>query len=275
MVESRRYLAIRAHSEVRRAKHEASRRGTNEKLIADYLFMIHEVKNQKLSQDTLGFIGNGNLYVFGKCRDEYTNVYVRLNPKISSSEINEFMDLLRFVFVLVRNQSCIPMFLERFNIVIDIINPLCSTPFILQFLDRLRNVILRYFPFSVNRIIILGNLTPYLERYQDFKKKVSFMCEVVNIQPGEANALLDIISSDQLEEKYGGSCLNIQEYWPPISHTNASHTVTDADLAKARLVPFFIYDEDVDQFKKQHLPSNDVNINYGGRSALASFTSNP
>ena len=72
-------------------------------LIQEYLLFIQEVKDTKLSQETLGFIGSGNLYVAGKCKDECTNIYIGGNPKIRSVELNEFIGLVRFVLFLVRN----------------------------------------------------------------------------------------------------------------------------------------------------------------------------
>ena len=154
-------------------------------LIQEYLVFIQEVKDTKLSQETLGFIGSGNLYVAGKCKDECTNIYIGGNPKIRSVELNEFIGLVRFVLFLVRNQTCVPGYLERVNIFLMLANNQSSKAFIVHLLDRLRYIIVRTLPYTVNRFVFIGDTADMTDKYQEFKRKMSPFCEVSNYRLDE------------------------------------------------------------------------------------------
>ncbi len=239
-------------------------------LINEYLNFIQEVKDTKLSQETLGFIGSGNLYVSGKCKDECTNVYLCFNPKIRSVELNEFVGLIRFVLFIVRNQTCVPGYLERINIFFVIHDNQSSKAFLVHLIDRLRYIMVRTLPFTVNRFVVLGDTGDLTDKYLEFKRKMSPFCEVINYGSNDFDALLDIIDADQLERKYGGTKPNLDEYWPPSHHTIPKESIDEEDLGKRRLVPFFIYDEDYDNFVRTHVPM-EVNISSRIKAGAMNF----
>lgn len=220
----------------------------------------------------MGFIGSGNLYMFGKCKDDSSNIYINLNPKIRSVELNEFMDLVKFVFLLVRNNACIPGYLERFNIILILSENQSSKSFVIHLLDRLRYILVRTYPFCVNRFIFVGNLGDLSDKFLEFKRKMNQFFEVLNISDSEMDILGDIIANDQLEQKFGGGKPNLVEYWPPIHHTPPQESIDDEDLGKLRIIPFYIYDEDYDNFKKNFIPG-DVKIEGRQRQAGLNFKS--
>jgi hypothetical protein len=222
------------------------------------LACIEEVKNTKLSQQTLGFIGSGNIYVYGKCKDESTNIYVQLSPKIRSGEIDEFCTLLRFIILLVRNVTCVPLYQERVNLIINLNGNVCSKLFVEHLFLKIKFMLIKYLPFLVNRIIVIGALGEIADKFAEFKKKLSPMSEVMHIEPGSLKALHKIIDPEFLEAKYDGYRLNLSEYWPPIHHTNPGESVDEEDLGSLRLIPFFIFDEDYQTFISAHLPKEVV-----------------
>lgn len=239
-------------------------------LVREYLKFVEEVKDTKLSQETLGFIGSGNVYVAGKCKDECTNVYLTFNPKIRSVELNEFVALVRFILFLVRNQTCVPGYLERINLFFVLTDNQSSKAFIVHLLDKLRYIIVRNLPFTVNRFVFLGDTGDITEKYQEYKKKMAPFCEVINYKENESDKLLDIIDEDQLEVRYGGTKPNIVEYWPPAHHTIPKESIDEEDMGRRRIVPFFIYDEDYESFIKNHVPS-EVKISGRFRSGAINF----
>ena len=217
---------------------------------------MQEVKDSKLTQETLGFIGSGNLYVSGKDKDECTNIYFGLSPKISSTELTEYLGLVKFILVLVRNMTCVPGYQERVNLVINLVDRESSKAFMLHFLDRLRYILVRTFPFTVSKIVFFGGLGDIAEKYQEFRKKMAPFCEVIHFKETEILDLLELVHADQLENKFGGDKPDIKEYWPPSHHTAPGQAIDEEDMGKLRAVPFFIYDEDYEKFKKEHMFSS-------------------
>lgn len=228
---------------------------SNHQLIKEYLAYVQEAKDLKLNQETLGFIGSGNLYVSGKDKDECTNVYFGFAPKISSVELSEYLGLAKFLLLLVRNMTCVPGYQERINLFINLVDRESSKAFMLHFLDRIRYILVRTFPFTVSKIIFFGELGDIEEKYQEFRKKMMPFCEVIHFKPKETDDLLEIIDVEQLENKFGGNKPDILEYWPPSHHTPPGLAIDEEDLGKIRVVPFFIYDEDYDKFKQEHMLS--------------------
>lgn len=203
----------------------------------------------------MGFIGSGNLYVAGKDKDECTNVYITFAPKISSVELTEFLGLVKFLFVLIRNMTCVPGYQERFNIFISLIDRESSKAFMLHFLDRLRYILVRTFPFSVSKVIFFGDLGDIEDKYKEFKLKMTPFCEVLHFKKNQSKDLLELIDPDQLENKFGGEKLDILEYWPPSHHTPPGLAIDEEDLGKIRVIPFYIFDEDYEKFKLEHMLS--------------------
>lgn len=224
-------------------------------MIAEYLLFIEEIKETKLSQETLGFIGSGNVYVFGKDKDECTNIYMCMTPKIRSVEMKEYLDLIRFLLLLVRNQTCIPGYLERMNLVINLVGSESSKAFMVHFLDRLRYLAVRTFPFHFNRVIFYGSLGDIKDKVEEFQKKLKSYCEVTIIEEGSSD-ILNIIEAEQLERKFGGSRINCEEYWPPTHHTTPGEAMDNEDCGRMRTIPFFIYDEDYTSFVQEHIPQD-------------------
>lgn len=223
--------------------------------ISEYLAFIDNVKETKLSQDTLGFVGSGNVYVYGKSKDESTNFYFHFDPKIRSVELNEFLGLVKFLLLLVRNQTCIPGYLERINLIISLKDNQCSTAFMIHFVDRLKTILTRTLPFIVSRVIFLGDITTFQDKYKEFNHRVKGFCEVLHFEEGDFDSMLKIVEEDHLEKRFGGLRPDLEEYWPPIHHTAPNASIDDEELGKLRLVPFFIYDEDVESFTNQHIPN--------------------
>ena len=151
--------------------------------------------------------------------------------------------------------TCVPGYLERFNIIINLNDIRSSKAFLLHLLERLRFMLVRTLPFTVNRIIFIGSTEEIKDKYQDFKKKMRPFCEVKNIEDGDTDALLEIIEPDQLEHKFGGDRPDMIDYWPPIHHTAPNQSIDEEDFGKLRLIPFFIYDEDFEKFKHEHIPT--------------------
>lgn len=119
-------------------------------------------------------------------------------------------------------------------------------------------MLIKFLPFLVNRIIVIGTLGEFSEKYLDFKRKLSAMSEIIHIEPGNMKVLHKIIDPEYLEAKFDGYRLNLTEYWPPTHHTNPGDSVDEEDLASLRLVPFFITDEDYQTFVATHLPKEVV-----------------
>ena len=155
-----------------------------------------EVKEAKLSQDTLGFIGSGNVYVYGKCKDESTNLYLGTGPKIRSVELNEYLGFVRFLLLIVRNQTCVPGYLERINIIINLQGNESSKAFLVHLLDRLRYILMRTLPYTVNRILFLGDVSFFQENFEEFKKKMNHYCEVQHYSKSDFDDLLDFIDPE-------------------------------------------------------------------------------
>lgn len=216
---------------------------------------MQEAKDTKLSQDTLGFIGSGNLYVAGKDKDECTNVYLCFAPKISSVELAEYLGLVKFMFLLIRNMTCVPGYQERVNLFISLVDRESSKAFMLHFLDRLRYILVRTFPFTVSKVIFFGDLGDIEEKYQEFRKKMAPFCEVIHFKPSETEDLAELVDPDQLENKFGGDRPDILEYWPPSHHTPPGQAIDEEDLGKLRVVPFYIFDEDFERFRQEHMLS--------------------
>lgn len=212
----------------------------------------------KLSQETLGFIGSGNVYVHGKCRDESTNIYIQTNPKIRSEEIDEFCSLVRFLLLLVRNTTCVPIHQERVNLILNLDGNSCSKLFVEHLLLRLKYMLIKFLPFVINRIIVVGALGEVADKFADFKKKLSPMSEIIHVDVGQFKSLHKVIDPEQLEIKFGGFRPNISEYWPPNHHTSPGESVDEEHLASLRLIPFFIYDEDYQTYVATHLPKEVV-----------------
>ena len=82
--------------------------------------------------------------------------------------------------------------------------------------------------------------------------------------------MLDIIDEDQLEVKFGGKKPNIEEYWPPVHHTIPKDSIDEEDLSKRRLIPFFIFDEDYENYVKTNIP-NEVKIAGRVKSGVVNF----
>lgn len=225
-------------------------------LVTNYLRYIHKVKEKiKLSQETLGFIGSGNLYILGKCKQESTNVYLTFNPKIASAELEEFLGLLKFIFLLVRNSTCVPGYQERFNIVLSFLDCRSSIPFIANLLKALAFILEKYFPYCVNRVIFLGNLEKLGSEYREFKGSTAGkMCSVTHIPEAVMQKeLRKYIDENQFEKKFGGAMENVVEFWPPRPHTPPGECLDEEMLGEKSCIPFYIYDEDFHRFKVEHL----------------------
>lgn len=119
-------------------------------------------------------------------------------------------------------------------------------------------MLIKFLPFLVNRVIVIGALGDFTEKYLDFKRKLSAMSEIIHIEPGNLRELHKIIEPQYLEAKFDGYRLNLTEYWPPTHHTNPGDSVDEEDLASLRLIPFFINDEDHQNFVATHLPKEVV-----------------
>lgn len=208
----------------------------------------------------------------GKDLDECSNIYINPNPKIRSVELNEFLDLVKFVLLLVRNNSCFPGYLERLNIILVLSENQSSKAFMVHLIDKLRYMLVRTFPYCVNRFLFLGSIAEIQDKFNEFKRKMASFCEVVNIQDSEINILQDIISEDQLEVKFGGIKPNITEYWPPVHHTPPQDSIDDEDLGKLRVIPFLIYDEDYLAFKQNYIPG-EIKIQGRNKIGLMNFKS--
>lgn len=219
---------------------------------------MEEIRNTKLSQETLGFIGSGNIYVYGKCRDESTNIYIQTHPKIRSGEIDEFCSFLRFLILIVRNVTCVPIYQERVNLVLNLTNNSCSKLFVEHLLLRLKYMLIKYLPFLVNRIIVVGALGELADKFADFKKKLSPMSEIIHVEPGQLKSLHKVINPEHLEAKFAGYRADLTEFWPPNHHTSPGDSVDEEHLASLRLIPFFIDDEDYQTFVATHLPKEVV-----------------
>lgn len=222
-------------------------------LIREYLAYVQEAKDTKLSQETLGFIGSGNLYVSGKDKDECTNIYMTFAPKIGSVELSEYLGLVKFLLLLVRNMTAVPGYQERVNLFLNLVDRECSKAFMLHFLDRLRYILVRTFPFTVSKILFFGDLGDIEEKYEEFRKKMAPFCEVIHFKQSETSDLLEVIEVDQLENKFGGDKPDILEYWPPSHHTPPGQAIDEEDLGKIRVPPFFIFDEDYEKFRQEHM----------------------
>ena len=193
------------------------------------------------------------MYVSGKDKDECTNLYLSFTPKISSVELTEYLGLLKYLLLLVRNMTCVPGYQERINIFISLLDRESSKAFMVHFLDRLRYILVRTFPFIVSKIIFYGDLGDIKEKYTEFSKKMAPYCEVIHFKLEDIGDLLELIHADQLESKYGGEKPDIMEYWPPIHHTLPGQAIDEEDLGKLRLVPFYIYEEDYEKFQQEHM----------------------
>lgn len=221
-------------------------------VIMEFLSFVDLIKEAKLTKETLGFIGSGNLYVFGKCKQECTNFHISLRPKIRSVEMTEFLFFLTFLLFLTRNMSCVRGYAERINIIVNLVDCECSHAFLIHFLERLRMILTRKIPYTVNRIIFFGDFGDIHARFLEFKLSMKPYCGVTIIAPSSKEKFLEIVSADQLEIKYGGSYPDLVQYWPPIHHTSPQEIIDDEDLGRLHIMPFFIYDEECQIFSKYY-----------------------
>lgn len=206
-----------------------------------------------------------------------------MNPKIRSVELNEYLELVRFIFFLVHNLTCIPGYLERFNLIISLKDSEASKAFLIHLLDRLRYILVRTIPYFVNRIIFYGDVSQIQEKFDEFSSKMKSYCEISHFSDAAINAIpipgmpkiTDVIDETQLEKKYGGDRPNIEEYWPPTHHTTPGESIDDEDLGKLRLIPFFIYEEDFTNFVQEHIPKNDISIDKRGHPNAVHFKAKP
>lgn len=176
------------------------------------------------------------------------------DPKISSAELEEYLGLVKFILLLVRNTTCIPGYQERFNIVINFIGCMSSKTFIAYYLKGIAFILEKYFPYSVNRIIFVGNLEKLGSEYREFKGTMGRMCSVSQVSPSMMEKeLTKYIEVDQLEKKFGGAAENLLEFWPPRPHTSPGDCLDEEMLGEKGCIPFFIYDEDFHRFKVEHL----------------------
>lgn len=207
--------------------------------------MANEVK---LSQMTLGFIGSGNVYVFGKCKEECTNIIINTSPKIRSCELEEFLGLLKIVIFVTRNQSCLPKYQERFNIILDLSSNECSIPFLQAFLDSLRRFLTDVMPYTTNRFVVFGDVATSIPNMSDFIKKTKPFFEVKLISGNDRRSCLEIIEKTQLEKKFGGIHKNLDEFWPPMSHTSAMESITYDMMGEHQIAPFLFKDAEYMEF---------------------------
>jgi hypothetical protein len=207
--------------------------------------MANEVK---LSQMTLGFIGSGNVYVFGKCKEECTNIIINTSPKIRSCELEEFLGLLKIVIFVTRNQSCLPKYQERFNIILDLSSNECSIPYLQAFLDSLRRFLTDVMPYTTNRFVVFGDVATSIPNMSDFIKKTKPFFEVKLISGNDRRSCLEIIEKTQLEKKFGGIHKNLDEFWPPMSHTSAMESITYEMMGEHQIAPFLFKDAEYMEF---------------------------
>lgn len=206
----------------------------------------------KLSQMTLGFIGSGNVYVLGKCKEECTNIIINTSPKIRSCELEEFMGLLKIVIFVTRNQSCLPMYQERFNIILDLSTNECSIPFLQAFLDSLRRFLTDVMPYTTNRFLIFGDVATTIPNMSDFIKKTKPFFEVKLISSNDRKSCLEMIEKTQLEKRFGGMQKNLEDFWPPLSHTSAMESITYDMMGEHQIAPFLFKDEDYTEFISEY-----------------------
>lgn len=148
-----------------------------------------------------------------------------------------------------------PGYLERINIIINLKDNESSKAFLVHLLDRLRYILVRTLPYTVNRILFLGDVSFFQEKFEEFKQKMGHYCEVRNYPESDFDDLLDFIDPEQLEAKFGGNRPNVEEYWPPVHHTTPKDSIDMEDLGMMRVIPYFIYDEDYETFVKEHIPN--------------------
>lgn len=96
----------------------------------EYIRFVDRIRSDKIEQITLGFIANGNLYPFGKDKQEGAVLNFCFESKISTSELEEFMSLVEVIMVIFRNKTCVPVFLEKFCITLNFMKCTCSLSFI-------------------------------------------------------------------------------------------------------------------------------------------------
>lgn len=99
-------------------------------MIARYILLIKKLKKDKIEQETLGFIANGNLYTFGKDKNEHSVLNISFRSKIRTTELKEFFGLVQLISIIFRNKACVPFFLERFSFLIDLTDFKCSMIFL-------------------------------------------------------------------------------------------------------------------------------------------------
>ena len=78
-------------------------------------------------------------------------------------------------------------------------------------------------------------------------------CEVIHFAEDELDELLYVIPPDQLENRFGGDKPDLPEYWPPRNHTPPGKAIDDEEMGKLMLIPFYVYDEDYEKFKQEHM----------------------
>lgn len=92
-------------------------------------FVKKTIKNSLL-QVTLGFVAEGNLYVFGKDNLQQAVIYFNFRVRVRSEEMDEFFEMVDAISLIVRSKACIPAYHEKTSIVIDFIDSKCSKSFI-------------------------------------------------------------------------------------------------------------------------------------------------
>lgn len=181
-------------------------------------------------------------------------MYMAFDPKISSSELAEYLHLVKFILLLVRNTTCIPGYQERFNLIISLVDRKSSNPFLVHMLDNMRSILTKTVPFSVNKIFFIGNVQEIGEKFREFKSKMTRFAHVVHINASQLDSeLLKYVNDDQLEKRFGGSKEDIVEYWPPKEHTAPDQALDEELIGEKGCIPFFIYDEDYQKFRTEHM----------------------
>lgn len=184
------------------------------------------------------------------------------------------------MLVLVRNQTCVPGYLERMNIILNLMGNQSSKAFVWHLLEKIRYLLVRCLPFSVCRFFFIGDISDINEKFVEFKKKMAPYLEVIHIPENKRHQLTTYIPPEQLEQKFGGQRPNLVEYWPPTHHTAPGDSIDYEDLGKLRLPPFFIFDEDFEGFCQEHIPTAIVinkgrKPNFAGGVAAGGFKSKP
>ena len=175
-------------------------------MIKNYYDYKENFQNKKIESLTKKIILDGNIYLFGRDKNNSPILIMDLFKLEKIIETDFIEQALFYLTIIIIENMLFPFYLEYFNVFLKIGK---NKFFLKRFSSILKRNFESYFPFRIDKIFIFSE-----ENIDNFDK-MNFFAELIKVSKLKKNKLFQFISKDNLEEQFYGTSDNLTQFWPP------------------------------------------------------------